>query len=646
MSLLNKIRTDILKFLKQRIELKKFPKNSEEKKRLFKNISFLLVPLVSTPIFYFIFYFINSRYFQFQLFDWWQKKIYFVEWFWIDLVIQILIGYFFLSFSKRISLFLPAQFLFMGIFYTGNAIKNSFFGFPITAYEIYDFHTIKALFYTLKGIFLFYLLSVIIIFVILIVINFKLRKAFILFFLFFAAIFILIRNKPEVILDKLNYTKETWWEKAVMFKKYGGSGYFIFENAQYFFLSVKAPSREEVKKAVGFLKKGTIAGKESGEVVGGDNLRIKKRNVYLIVLESFWDPSLLKKAKFSRDPFYDDFREIWKASGYSKSLSPTFGGATADAEYEILCGFPKLSGGVYFDFYIKNKIPCLPAILQKEGYKTFVFHPDIPDFWNRKNTYPKIGFDKYFSKRDFVFDDLNGELLSDESLYRQSIEKVKKYSSQSPKFVYILTFTGHFPYNLNPQKRPLVVKSKSEIKGVENYANSVYYSSKELVEFMDEILKEDPDALIIALGDHLPSLGKNFQGYRESNLMASSYDQFVSHMFFIRSAVPLLIIDGKRGPKNIGTINHYNLPEIILSFLNVKIPDHFKIIAFKGNFNVRPLAERIIIFNSNGALDQCDLASTKRKCMEVNLWIDHIRILTNDIILGKQYSKEFIKYFK
>ncbi len=44
---------------KKKNTFKKLPKTPESRKKVFKNVLFLLISLVSTPIFYFIIYFIN-----------------------------------------------------------------------------------------------------------------------------------------------------------------------------------------------------------------------------------------------------------------------------------------------------------------------------------------------------------------------------------------------------------------------------------------------------------------------------------------------------------------------------------------------------------------------------------------------------------
>ena len=94
----------------------------------------------------------------------------------------------------------------------------------------------------------------------------------------------------------------------------------------------------------------SIARTAAGEAASGFIQRptgVPGRNVHLIVLESFWDPMALSKAGFSADPLDPAFRRLWAETGNSQVLSPVFGGYTANAEFETLCGFPVTEDAVF-----------------------------------------------------------------------------------------------------------------------------------------------------------------------------------------------------------------------------------------------------------------------------------------------------------
>lgn len=93
------------------------------------------------------------------------------------------------------------------------------------------------------------------------------------------------------------------------------------------------------------------------------------QHVQLFAFIPFWAdhglyPSVVEKAHLSRDPLAAEFRALWEEAGLSTALSPVFGGDTANAEFEVLCGFPVLDTGVKFERRLTNDVPCLPRILR------------------------------------------------------------------------------------------------------------------------------------------------------------------------------------------------------------------------------------------------------------------------------------------
>ena len=224
------------------------------------------------------------------------------------------------------------------------------------------------------------------------------------------------------------------------------------------------PRPAAVDEVLGSLEGVARAGPGAFVRVGGGGPR---RNVHLILLESFWDPAALQAAGFSRDPLDRAFRRLWKATGYAHAQVPVFGGFTANSEFEALCGFPVTRDNVFFEGGLRRAVPCLPRHLADAGYLTIASHPNAAPFWNRINAYRRIGFETYWSDRDFVLDDMNREFLSDASLYRQVLEKIEPYlGGERPIFNYVLTYFGHLDYPLNAQRPPRVAAARTATPAV------------------------------------------------------------------------------------------------------------------------------------------------------------------------------------
>ena len=231
------------------------------------------------------------------------------------------------------------------------------------------------------------------------------------------------------------------WNQRENYLRRGAAHYSLQETARFFRDAEHVPDLKKVKASADFLLDKAIPGERSAPVL---------RNVHFILLESFWDPLELKATRFDRDPLDSRFRELWRDTGHSEIMSPVFGGYTANAEFESLCGFPVVYDDVKFERRMVNDAPCLPAILKGYGYDTVASHPNVASFWNRINAYRRIGFDTYWSIDDFHLDDMNLGFLSDASLYRQVIDKLgKREHADKPVFDYIVTYFGHWAGSMN-----------------------------------------------------------------------------------------------------------------------------------------------------------------------------------------------------
>ncbi|MBI4845943.1 MAG: LTA synthase family protein [Candidatus Omnitrophica bacterium] len=494
----------------------------------------LLVPLISTTLIYISLQLFIELVYSLNLICW---GLFF------DWLAQVIIAYLLFGFARRIFLFIILQAVFLSFIYLGNALKLSILGAPLTIDDIFSFSALyhvlnfpqKCLlvgpFILIPGLFFF---------------NLKIhkKKSFVCLGVVIILALILRFNPHMVVNFFISKYAFQSWNQINNYRISGATIYLIYNSAQFFSERLKAPDKGQVDKAIREL--GFLENKQS-EIQKKEGLR----NVVVILMESLWDPLLLKNIKFSDDPFASGFRELWNKSGNSFALTSVYGGLTANPEFEILTGHPAnlYDKRILFQTTVKNKVPGLAAYLKEFGYESVVLHPYIPSFWNRVNAYNRLGFDFYYSIGDFELDDMNNWTLSDESLYRQSMDILKeKHAQDAPKFTYIITLTGHWPFLLNEQKRPPIIRTSSKIKEVNRYANLIRYNTAEAMNFISTILKEDPHALLVILGDHLPPLGKKFQPYVESGLLTSSVDNFDAKMLRNYVSTPLIIINGQEGP--------------------------------------------------------------------------------------------------
>ena len=250
---------------------------------------------------------------------------------------------------------------------------------------------------------------------------------------------------------------------------------------------------------------------------------VDRRNVYVVVLESFIDPRLLEGFSFDKSPLSPALQDLFteKDSSFSFPLSPCYGGRTAQAEFELLSGLPALAkvNSIEFNVMQGGVVDSFVRKLSLEGYSTRALISTNASYFNSRQAYRSLGFERvnYLSEIHgdinvegdvFLFD---GVLL--DQVFRASYEKLAK--NEEPFFFYALGIYGHRDYYRNLAQRPDVVKPSPFHEDVNKIANQFYYRTGAVARFLNEMQTIDPDSIVLLLSDHLPSI-LQFSKYKRS----------------------------------------------------------------------------------------------------------------------------------
>jgi len=579
-----------------------------------------LLPVFSTAIIYALCYTVSALRFDVTIYSGVIVR---------DYLVNLLLAYALFALSKRIWVFLLLQALLMGVLYIGNAVKLSFFGGPILPDDLYALRTLLLL---LQG-WQFYLAALPLVGVVsLLIFNFSLRHwGSWLALAGFMLLGVMLVFQPDDVIRPLDrYVGNSVWNQRGNYLQRGATLYSLMESARYFADREQPPAEKAVRAALDRLR----AGSTPHAVPGG----FVPRNVHIILLESFWDPSPLAAGHYSRDPLPDDFRQLWRQAGNSQVISPVFGGYTANAEFEALCGFPVLKDAVKFERDLKNDVPCLPRILAEHGYTTIASHPNVPVFWNRVNAYRRLGFESYWSLNDFEKVDMVRNFMSDASLYHQMLDKLAPLLERGqPLLDYIVTYFGHWDYPLD-DSRPRVIEDTSKVPEVGSFANTAWYKARELMDFLGELRARDPEALIAIFGDHPPFLGQNFAGYVESGVLADKRSEFTDTMFGHYNTTPLIVIDGTRGVQDFGTLALYELPARLLDLLNLDAAGPMNLTRPPPGPRIRPIPGLHYLVSANGSIESCKEPPWPDACASSAAWLADVVTIGNDLFIGAQYT--------
>ncbi|MCK5539138.1 MAG: sulfatase-like hydrolase/transferase, partial [Bacteroidales bacterium] len=330
------------------------------------------------------------------------------------------------------------------------------------------------------------------------------------------------------------------WSQAKTIKKNGRFTSFIYYGII---------SRESKKKLILFKNKDININK-----ILFNNLTIEnKRNIYVVILESFIDPRLIKDVTFNRSPLSQNIEKYLGGSEFFYIKSPVYGGGTSQSEFEIFTAIPALSkvSSIEFNTLEGNQISGFVNALKHNGYKSKADIATYSGYYNSKDAYKSIGFDEaVFLEESNDFEIRVGDKkIFDGDLYDYNLRTLKKQNLKTPYLHYALGMYGHFPYDRNLEFRPDIITTTHKDKRIHRIANQFYYRTKALANHIDNILSADPSSIIFVASDHLPPLLTNGIKYTRSQT----------------DNIGLLLIDGKT--ININGLRYYDIPRLIWKLL-------------------------------------------------------------------------------
>lgn len=222
---------------------------------------------------------------------------------------------------------------------------------------------------------------------------------------------------------------------------------------------------------------------------------------------------------------------------FSNYYHQTSQGRTSDADFTSNASLYPLVSGSVFVRYPDHQFDTLPAILKSKGYSTSAFHAYEGSFWNRQMMYKAMGYDHFYSKKDYTLDEPLGWSLGDKSFLQQSLDMMDNESIQQPFYSFLTTLSSHHPYSLPEDKQALDTgEFKDTIFG--DYLQAVHYTDQALGEMVHTMKQRGlwDNTIFAFYGDHDNSIQE--RSYYEQ-FLGKSLSELDMHQ--IMHQVPLLI---------------------------------------------------------------------------------------------------------
>ncbi len=266
------------------------------------------------------------------------------------------------------------------------------------------------------------------------------------------------------------------------------------------------------------------------DILSGSGEKPKQTpNVIFYQLESFFDLSRVEGVTTSENTI-PNFTRLRDEGRGGKIFVSTIGGGTANTEFEVLTGIDLSMFGLGeypYTTVLKNSTSSTVCYdLAEYGYSSYALHNHSGSFYGRNEVFERLGFD-VFSSIEYM----NGKIETTPADWAKDdvlLREIKKTidGEDSPAFVFAITVEGHgkYPGDVKWPDAHITVSADGRAESeYEYYANMVYDTDRvlgELIEYVDSL---DEPTVLVAYGDHLPSLDFTESDLTDGDIYMSEY---------------------------------------------------------------------------------------------------------------------------
>lgn len=310
----------------------------------------------------------------------------------------------------------------------------------------------------------------------------------------------------------------------------GFHGYDIYRYGRDHLVGQPKLAEEEVNQVKAWFDAKRMEPSGTGALFG----KYKGSNVIMIQTEAFMN--FVIGQSIGGQEITPNFNRLMKDSMYfSNFYHQTGQGRTSDADFVTHSSLLPLPTGSVFTRYADREYDTLPEILKEQGYGTNVFHAYDSSFWNRTTMYREMNYDRFYSKKDFEMNDVQGWSLSDKAFFAQSLDEMK--GIKQPFYSFLITLTSHHPYYV-PKNAAKLDTGAFEGSIFGNYLQSIHYVDEAFGQFVEQMKQQGlwDNTILLIYGDHDNSIKEkaDYEKFLGRDLNALDMEQ-------IMNQVPLLI---------------------------------------------------------------------------------------------------------
>lgn len=315
-----------------------------------------------------------------------------------------------------------------------------------------------------------------------------------------------------------------------------------------------------------------IEDNSSNKEVNSDTSIIKP-NIIIVQLESFINPNWITDIELNKNPV-SNFEAL--SDDFTSGLLsvPSFGGGTANTEFEVITGMSTEFFGtgefLFNTIASKKSIPSLAYSLKNLGYSANALHNHEGKFYTRDKVYKNLGFDSFTPIECMSPPERTPVGWPKDSVLINEICNIIT-STDNPNLIFGVSVQGHggYPNDYVEDKEIYITNdySKDNKNSLEYYINQIYEMDQFVGNLIDAVNALDEPTIIAFYGDHFPAVG-----------LATS-DVSINTL----KSTPYVIWDNMNLKEDDKDIKTYNLTSLILDKLS--FPDTTLSLLHNSNLN-------------------------------------------------------------
>lgn len=230
---------------------------------------------------------------------------------------------------------------------------------------------------------------------------------------------------------------------------------------------------------------------------------LKDKNIVIVQLESL--QNFLINQKINGKEITPNLNKFFSENIEFTNMYMQSYTTTADSEHSVLTSTYPVENGMAFSRYYTNIYDDLFNIFHSNNYYTSYMHGNDAYFWNRGNVYKMLPVDNLALKDSFKEDEYINGYLSDETVYKQGLEKIEDFDK--PFISFIIAASSHLPYELEGlQDRSKVSIDTGKYKNTYfgNYLEAANYADYAFGVFLEGLKEKGlyDNTAILVYGDH------------------------------------------------------------------------------------------------------------------------------------------------